>query len=544
MINKNKNKMNKKQQEKKRGFNIRTAAIVAATTIATSVMAFTDVNTMLYKTSILSLPEHAPYDGLTYPIKKIPNWTHLDSAKRDLPYSQLAESDLTDAPYYDSNQLQVGTDTLKWGNPVDDSIRNAKITYSVPYLGTYKLDGIEGAGSHPAVDIKVPEGTPVYAIGNGVISKVSNQASGFGEHIVVQHNNFPSFDDPNTKTVLYSSYSHLSATLVNVGDVVTKGQQIALSGETGTATTPHVHFQIDNDQAPWHPFWPFTWQEVADAGLDFFSAVNAGLGKESAVATTINPMKYVQKYMGDSGVTVTPDATSTVTTEPAAETTPEVTPIATETNPVDAVSYVASTETPATTETPTEVATVVEPTTPVTTGSFSDVPTDSKYYEPITYLVEKNIIKGYDDGTFKPNQPVNRAEALKFILESISAAIETGTLPFTDVTKDAWYSGYLFTAYKREIVNGNPDGTFKPENTVNKAEFFKILFNGLSVDIDPVVTVAPYEDVATTAWFAHYIAYAKEIGILDAQVKTINPSVGMTRGEVADAMYRLMKLVR
>ncbi|MEK7085781.1 MAG: S-layer homology domain-containing protein [Patescibacteria group bacterium] len=541
--------MNKKQQEKKRGFNIRTAVIVAATTVATSIMAFTDVNTMLYKTSILSLPEHAPYNGLTNPVKKIPNWTHLESGKRDLPYSQLAESDLTDLPYYDPGQLQVSTDSLKWGNPVDDSIRNAKITYSVPYLGTYKLDGIEGAGSHPAIDIKVPEGTPVYAIGNGVVSKVSNQSSGFGEHIVVQHNNFPSFDDPNTKTVLYSSYSHLSATLVNVGDVVTKGQQIALSGETGTATTPHVHFQIDNDQAPWHPFWPFTWKEVADAGLDFFSAVNAGLGKESATATTINPMKYVQKYMDNS---VTP----TVTPEPPAETTPEVTPTATETNPVDAVSYVASTETPETTattetttptDTATEVVTEVAPTTSTTTStatSFSDVPADNKYYESITYLVEKNIIKGYDDGTFKPNQPVNRAEALKFILESISAAIETGTLPFTDVTKDAWYSGYLFTAYKREIVNGNPDGTFRPENTVNKAEFFKILFNGLSVDIDPVVTVAPYEDVATTAWFASYISYAKELGILDTQAKTINPSVGMTRGEVADAMWRLMKLVK
>ena len=111
------------------------------------------------------------------------------------------------------------------------------------------------------------------------------------------------------------------------------------------------------------------------------------------------------------------------------------------------------------------------------------------------------------------------------------------------MTKDAWYSGYLFTAYKREIVNGT-DGTFRPENTVNKAEFFKILFNGLSVDIDPVVTVAPYEDVATTAWFASYISYAKELGILDTQAKTINPSVGMTRGEVADAMWRLMKLVK
>lgn len=529
--------MSKKlQDQKKRAFNIKTATLAVATTIATTVVAFTGVNSILYKTDILNLPEHAPYDGTTYPIKKIPNWTHIGSEKRDLPYSQLDASDLVDLPYYDPKQLEISTDNLKWGNPVDDVIRNAKITYSTPYLGNYRLDGKENGGSHPAVDIKVPEGTPVYAVANGVVAKVSDQSSGFGYHIVVQHNNFPSFEDPNKKVVLYSSYSHLSGNLVSVGDIVTKGQQIALSGKTGTATTPHVHFQIDNDQAPFHPFWPFTWQEASEAGLDFFSAVNEGLGVENARLTTINPVVYVQKYMNG---TDSAGVTNTVTITDA------------ENSSVDAVSYVKENTGEAVAgeivedNSTTEITVVTE--IPVENSEkplFTDVNKDNKYFEAIKYLSEKGIIKGYDDGSFKPNQPVNRVEALKFILESISAAVESGNLPFTDINKDAWYTGYLYTAYKREIVNGHPDGTFKPEDTVNKAEFFKILFNGLSVDIDPVVAAAPYEDVATTDWFVSYIAYAKELKILDSEVKKIEPSRGMTRGDVADAMYRLMNLVK
>ena len=177
------------------------------------------------------------------------------------------------------------------------------------------------------------------------------------------------------------------------------------------------------------------------------------------------------------------------------------------------------------------------------TARFSDVGESNQYYEAIKFLSEKEIINGYDDGTFKPDQPVNRVEALKFILKGISAAIETGNLPFTDVSLSEWYSGFLYTAYKREIVNGNPDGTFRPTDTVNKAEFFKILLNGLNVDIAPTVDSAPYADVSVSDWFAPYIAYAKEIKIIDPNAVNIDPSRGMTRGEVAEAMYKLMKLV-
>ncbi|MBI4975133.1 M23 family metallopeptidase [Candidatus Peregrinibacteria bacterium] len=147
---------------------------------------------------------------------------------------------------------------------------------------------------------------------------------------------------------MYSSYSHLKEISVSQGDVVKKGQQIGFSGATGTATTPHLHFQIDTSDAPWHPFWPFTWKEAQDAGLDFFSAINAGLGKEKGEAVTINPLKYVQTYMDSSATyTAAVPSVSVTPSEPISATT-----ASSYVPPASGSGTSVSTETASTTSTP------------------------------------------------------------------------------------------------------------------------------------------------------------------------------------------------
>ncbi|MFA6305328.1 MAG: S-layer homology domain-containing protein [Candidatus Gracilibacteria bacterium] len=597
----------------------------------------------LIYTSVIGFPEHAPFDGTVYPMKKIPDWSHIKSDKYKSPFDSFSEGELVDAPKYEPEKLSISTDTLKWGNAADDKVRNAKITYSVPYMGTYLLDGKENTGSHPAIDIKVPEGTPVYAVMNGTVIKASNQSSGFGHHIVVQHNNVPSLNNSNEKVTLYSSYSHLKDVNVSVGSTVTKGQQIATSGSTGTATTPHIHFQVDTEESPWHPFWPFTNKEMNDAGLDFFSAINAGLGRESALVTTVNPLKYVNNYIDSNAVyssgaatsssAVTPSVTTSTPSSdsvvaPATSAIPADNEADVETQPV--ASSVAS-ETPVA---PVQVETPVLTfefevndsytegqnsqfkillrdqngnvykdgmsgeavvssvrgnfiaTSPIFTSLqfnnngefvnsmrnmkagndklklefdgkayyskeftilenatgdlFSDVPAGSRYYEAVNYLANTKVIAGYGDGTFKPDNVVNRVEALKFILEAINKKLDSGHLPFKDTSSKEWYAKYLYTAYKAGVVNGYEDKTFRPTSTVNKAEFYKVLFAGMGVDVGNSVGENPYSDVKAGDWFAPYIAYAKNLGVIENGIKKLNPSGGMTRGEVAYAMHKLM----
>ncbi len=85
---------------------------------------------------------------------------------------------------------------------------------------------------HTGIDIAERKGTPVYATGNGIVTR-KGYCSGYGNFIEIQHaGGFRSF------------YAHLSKTLVNMGDLVEIAQQIACVGNTGVATGSHLHYEV------------------------------------------------------------------------------------------------------------------------------------------------------------------------------------------------------------------------------------------------------------------------------------------------------------
>ncbi len=92
---------------------------------------------------------------------------------------------------------------------------------------------------HGGVDLAVEEGTPVSAADNGkVIVAETGYGGGYGNYVILDHQN-------GLKTL----YGHNSELLVSVGDIVKKGETIALSGNTGNSTGPHLHFEIrENDE--------------------------------------------------------------------------------------------------------------------------------------------------------------------------------------------------------------------------------------------------------------------------------------------------------
>lgn len=623
----------------------KTLFVIIITSVLTLLIAFFGEQGTRFLTSVLSpVPEHAPYDGVTYPIKVAPDWVHLTEAERKMKFSDLPAGKLVPIPAYNSTRLVIPLNTLKWNDPADDTIRNEKITYSTPYLGSYRLDGVEGSGSHPAVDIKVPEGTPVYAAANGTVIKAEIGKGGFGNHIVLQHNNFPALDDPGARTRLYSSYSHMASLAVKVNDVVTKGTLIGFSGMSGTATTPHLHFQIDNESAPWHPYWPFTGSDMRAAGYSFFEAINNALKQENAVQNTIHPLKYVQTYLNDETrvVSAIPEFTQALAnasdgydrlsfkvqivgsapyeeggtvrfviqafdengnliTHPSfadevkmalvngngilnmmSLSSPQLATgimdgvVLTETKighekllvrfrdrefssdefeiaakkptdvPVTSEEAGSSTarETPAG-----EPETVVSeaPTTPEIILPFSDIPADSPYFEALTNLKNANLVAGYGDGTFKPENTVSRAEAVTFILRVINEIIkENYATNFPDVVKDAWYSKFIARAFDVGFVKGYPDGLFRPDSTVNLAEFLTMLFVAEKADIDPQIDAATSlpQGVTPTDWFAPYVQEAIRKNLLDIQNNTVDAATPMTRGEIAKILYRLREAER
>jgi hypothetical protein len=240
---------------------------------------------------------HAPFDGTVPPIQVSPKWSSMSGDEYDYTYQELSMDKYEAMPAYDESVLTFPTDDLVWGNAEHNVIRNSKITYPVCWSGNYELDDTcSNAGSHPAVDIKALQYTPVHAIANGRVTE-SGYSSSWGYHIVIRHDGAPDPDRPGQTTTLYSSYSHLDNPFVVEGQEVSKGEVIAPVSNTGTATTYHLHFQIDKADSPWHPYWPFSTSEASAAGYNFWSAVSAGVGKSNVYAYTVDPFPWIYEHM-------------------------------------------------------------------------------------------------------------------------------------------------------------------------------------------------------------------------------------------------------
>ncbi|WP_457559027.1 S-layer homology domain-containing protein [Candidatus Harpocratesius sp.] len=581
----------------------------------------------LFKASLLEI-QKIEFTGTISPIEKVPNWVDLTDAERLMNYDKIPKSKFIKLPEYKISDFQKG---MEWSSS-NKKQRNSYITFPVPNLGNYKLDGTENSGSHPGIDIKAPIGTPIRAIANGIIVKTGNQVTGFGKFISIVHT-----DVGNSKITLYSNYAHLSEILIKDGQKVEKGQIIGKVGNTGMATAPHLHFQLDTEDAPFHPYWPFTWNQVQKAGLNsYFEAVKYGVGKHNAQKYTIHPMEFVVKYENFHSLdnlvaspdikiipkdkkedekmkAVAPKKTIKESPKQVSEKIPKKIiekPLKKEfiKNPIknirknsnlsfkldrnfipgtpekvdihinkdflvaNAGIEISSTLKNKATVVPEKlykkdfkngIASVIVKTDSdyafklIAKGDFGevksktlkpqlflDVPNDYIYHTAIKVLKDKKVIKGYKDGTFKPQDTLNRAEALKIILVANNLKIKEQLITkFKDVKSKSWYFKYVGTALEKGIVKGYEDNTFRPGGIVTRAEFLKMAILATGKIPTNNIKEKPYPDVKITAWYAKYFQFAKKYKLLEIKKGLVSlPNQPILRGEAVDVIYRLSLL--
>jgi hypothetical protein len=177
--------------------------------------------------------------------------------------------------------------------------------------------------------------------------------------------------------------------------------------------------------------------------------------------------------------------------------------------------------------------------------AFPDIPTTHTYYLSTTYLTDKGVIKGYPDGTFGPQKPINRAEALKVILVAADKnTSENFAGKFADVPQDAWFAKYVETAADIGIVSGDGDtGNFVPARQVNKAEFLKMVLKTFEInpaDYENILNVEP-KDVPADAWFSSYMKFAAKFKIIDLDANgNVNPAKALSRGEAVDILFKTL----
>ena len=150
----------------------------------------------------------------------------------------------------------------------------------------------------------------------------------------------------------------------------------------------------------------------------------------------------------------------------------------------------------------------------------------------------KAYIFGYDDGTFRPDADMSRAEAAAIFARLIAEAKgenANGKATFSDVSSKDWFYGYVGYLEKYDIIKGYADGTFKPDAPVTRAEFvtMAVRYYALFNEVKKSDYTVNYTDLTKSYWAYSDIAYAKHIGWLNGYADgTFKGDNNITRAEV------------
>ena len=171
--------------------------------------------------------------------------------------------------------------------------------------------------------------------------------------------------------------------------------------------------------------------------------------------------------------------------------------------------------------------------------SFIDVPCDFWGYQYVEYLKNHSVTLGYPDGTFRPNNQISRAEMATFMVKARNLTYTGGLTNFTDVPSTHWAYNYIMAAKQAGIIGGYPDGTFKPENMVTRAEISVMVSRAGNFTYSGGLT--NFSDVPSTYWGYQYIMAVKQYGIVSGYPDgTFKPDNQATRAEASVMVTKLM----
>lgn len=387
-----------------------------------------------------------PFDGTVMPIAFVPDWTQEKNQNKSLLFRDIPIRDFIPLPRYN---LQILSDES--GKNRDAII--ARYTYIVPYMGAYTMNYKENEWSHLAVDIRAPIWTPVLAIANGVVVRTIEADATGNKVVVIRHDGVPWV---GKRLTLYSAYEHLSEITVEEWSKIQKGSMLWRVGVTGITTTPHLHFQIDTAEAPFHPYWPFSSKDMKIAWLDFMWAINVWLGKNLAEEYTVHPMNLVQVYL--DGI------------KPSNESTPTIQNVTPE-------RVVIASSAPSILET-------------CKNKRFKDVD-ENTVFGGMVYDLSDRFCLFQSRETFDGREVITRKEALQMIMKVLKTTPLESQSDMLDIGIDDPLQWYIARARQLGAVTGN---TFHPDASLTKQEFVSFLVKLRMIEKNPSL-LPVYADV-------------------------------------------------
>lgn len=173
----------------------------------------------------------------------------------------------------------------------------------------------------------------------------------------------------------------------------------------------------------------------------------------------------------------------------------------------------------------------------------------------IEQLYRWDMVKGRSKGIFAPDDILTRAEFTKIALNAIGEEVdpfeELDDSPFFDVALYAWYAPYIKRAKELGLINGYPDGSFKPDSPINRVEAVKMLMSAFQFDLESVgQRTDNFGDVLTWEWYFPSVNFAIQHRLIDGirlpngtiQYDSFGPGRNIKRGEMAKLAVKAIEL--
>lgn len=160
--------------------------------------------------------------------------------------------------------------------------------------------------------------------------------------------------------------------------------------------------------------------------------------------------------------------------------------------------------------------------------------------DEILYLLDKGLASGYDDGSFRPENNITRAEFIK-IVNNVYGFEDLARIGFSDVKKEDWFYTHIRKAVAAGYINGYGDGTIKPNNPITRQEVAKIL--ALASQLEGDGSSLKFKDKEKIGyWALDYVAALVSHGYIEGYTDgSFGPTQNISRGEVAKLLSSIHK---
>jgi len=177
--------------------------------------------------------------------------------------------------------------------------------------------------------------------------------------------------------------------------------------------------------------------------------------------------------------------------------------------------------------------------------SFPDVSRDMWAYEPIERWAGERVIVGYDDGTYKPNNLITRAEFCEIVVKIFGPTKEADLSKYTDVSKNDWFYSSLAKAVQMGAIEPASTTRMKPNDYVTRQEAVVILNAVLKFAPARKSAVKEFEDYEEIADYAEndVEVFAERDYVIGYPDGTFRPAETITRAEAAQILQRIISLI-